>query len=85
VPEILSPAPARTANQLSERVSDSYNHREAVAFAPFFQTINVIAAIFRAKVRRAIVGRILCRSKTLFSRFRPDVTLSWDPAEKWAK
>jgi hypothetical protein len=26
--------------------------------APFFQTIKVIAAIFRAKVRRAIDGRI---------------------------
>ena len=32
-------------------------------FAPFFQTIRVIAAIFRAKVRRAIVGRIPLASK----------------------
>ena len=31
---------------------------------PFFQTIKVIAAIFRAKVRRAIVGRIPRASKT---------------------
>ena len=30
---------------------------------PFFQTINVIAAIFRAKVRRAIVGCIPLVSK----------------------
>ena len=30
---------------------------------PFFQTIKVIAAIFRAKVRRAIVGRIPLASK----------------------
>jgi transposase len=30
----------------------------------------------------------LCLPRTLFSRFRPNVTLlhlSWDPAEKWAK
>jgi len=30
----------------------------ASKLTPFFQTISVIAAIFRAKVRRAIVGRI---------------------------
>jgi hypothetical protein len=27
-------------------------------FTPFFQMVKVIAAIFRAKVRRAMVGRI---------------------------
>ncbi len=31
--------------------------------APFFQTIRVIAAIFRAKVRRAIEGRMPLVSK----------------------
>jgi hypothetical protein len=35
----------------------------ASKLAPFFQTIRVIAAIFRAKVRRAIVGRIPLASK----------------------
>ena len=31
--------------------------------SPFFQTINVIAAIFRAKVRRAMVGFLPLTSK----------------------
>ena len=35
----------------------------ASKLAPFFQTVSVIAAIFRAKVRRAIVGRIPLASK----------------------
>jgi len=39
-------------------VSKSYNHPNGVAGAPFFQMVNVMAAIFRARVRRAIVGRI---------------------------
>jgi len=30
----------------------------ASKFAPFFQIVKVIAAIFRAQVRRAMVGRI---------------------------
>ena len=35
----------------------------ASKLAPFFHTISVIAAIFRAKVRRAIVGRLPLASK----------------------
>jgi hypothetical protein len=56
VSEILSATSAFTVNQLSERVSGSYNHREEAALAPFFQIVNVIDAIFRARVRRAIAG-----------------------------
>jgi hypothetical protein len=48
---------------LRERVSDSYNHPNAVAVAPFFQIVKVIDAIFRARVRRAIAGLLpLARS-----------------------
>jgi hypothetical protein len=35
----------------------------ASKLTPFFQTIRVITAIFRAKVRRAIVGRLPLASK----------------------
>lgn len=38
-------------------------NRSASKCAPFFQTVRVITAIFRAKVRRAIAGSIPLLSK----------------------
>jgi hypothetical protein len=57
-PQILNAASDLTAIELSQRVSDSHNHPEGVALAPFFQTNKVMAAILRAKVSRAKCGFI---------------------------
>jgi hypothetical protein len=53
-----------------ERTDSSAKDAQACCFkclaskeSPFFQTINVIAAIFRAKVRRAMVGFLPLTSK----------------------
>ena len=48
----------RSRSHFVHTVSESYNHPDGVALAPFFPMVKVMVAISRARVRRAMVGRI---------------------------